>query len=148
MRGEFIRADGLVIPNNITTVGAQQVLRACFRNESPSFWVGVCQGIFSPGLQVGDLIEPSFVSGYARVQLGRDTTDWPTISTLNGEAYVESTDITWSASGTWSNVFNRLFICGSQAGLTGDVFCLGSILPDDIQFNSGDSQTFKYRIYL
>lgn len=149
MRGEFVLADGRVIPNNITTYGGQQVLRAAFQNAALVCYVGLCTGVFTPSLEVQDIFEPPLgVGGYSRIQLTKDATHWENFGSQNGEAWIETQDLVWTASADWSAGFNRLFICFTPTSLTGAVFCLGGVLPDDILPKLGDTFTYKYRIYL
>lgn len=152
LRGEFIRANGLVTPNNVTKVGAQKILDLCFREGSNEFWVGLCTGAFDPGLQVEDLVEPTFTNGYARKQLQNDLDDWPTSGEINGERYVESKDLVWvAAPAAFSAAVTRMFICFDDVATVGDVFALSAALPDEFIIGPTTlvaDRTFRYRLYL
>jgi hypothetical protein len=66
-RGEFHRADGLVIPNNVTIFGAQSILTGFARNTVPTFFVGLCNAVYQPDLTLAQLEEPTIATnGYAR----------------------------------------------------------------------------------
>jgi hypothetical protein len=152
LRGEFIFANGLVIPNNITTVGAQTVLAAALRNTVPSFWVGLCSAVYQPDLAIEDLIEPTLAThGYVRQAVARDSTGWPSDGVVNGEVFFESLPLVWQATGgPFDQPITRMFICGTQSGLTGPVFCLSSAIPDDVVIDVSTGlpdRTFKYRLF-
>lgn len=151
-RGEFIRSDGLVIPNNITTVGVQTLLGAALRNTVPTFWVGLCSAVYQPDLRIEDLTEPTLATnGYARLAVTRDNVGWPSDGVVNGEVYFETLSLIWQAvGGPFDKPVTRMFLCGSQNGVTGDVYALSAALPDDliIDLTTGISdRTFKYRLY-
>jgi hypothetical protein len=121
-RGEFIRRDGLVIPNNVTIAGARAVLAAALRNTVPAFWVGLCSAVYEPDLAIEDIVEPTIATnGYARLAVARDSTGWPGDGQVNGEVYFESLPLVWQATGgPFDQPITRMFICQTQAGLTGD----------------------------
>jgi hypothetical protein len=153
LRGEFRFANGQVIPNNITTAGAHLLLAAALRNTVPTFWVGLCSAVYAPDLEVQDVVEPTIATnGYARLAVARDSTGWPSDGEVNGEVYFESLPLVWQATGgPFDQPITRMFICGSEAGLTGDIFCLSGALPDDFTVDITTPEvdrTFNYRIYL
>lgn len=158
LRGEFRRADGLVIPNNVTVAGKQTLLGLALRNAYPDvgyagMFVGLCQGVYTPGLLVQDLTEPTIATnGYARIALARNSTDWPVTGVVNNRPYMESKDLIWTATGgEFSEAITRLFIAFTLAGVTGDVFALSGALPEELLIDEdtlvGD-RTFRYRVYL
>ncbi len=153
LRGEFIRADGLVIPNNLTIFGADTLLKAALRNTVPTFWVGLVDGVPETELQIEDLDEPTIgTNGYARQQITRDSTGWPVADVLNGEPYLESLWLTWAASGgSFDQAIRRLMIVPSQTDITGDVFALSAPLEGLVTIGVAtveDDRKFKYRLYL
>jgi hypothetical protein len=88
-RGEFRFANGLVIPNNVTDVGAGLLLAAALRNTVIEFWIGLCSGVFAQDLQIEDLVEPTIATnGYARKAVARDIVGWPGDGVVNGISYV------------------------------------------------------------
>lgn len=152
-RGEFVLGDGTVIPNNITTAGAQAILASALRDDdSLTLWVGLCDCVPDPGLQIEDVNEPTLdTNGYARVQITRDLTGWPTIGTVNGEPYAESGWIIFAASGgNFDKAIRRMFICEDEDATTGDVIALSTPLPAAITITPTTPEAnrkFKYRIY-
>lgn len=153
LRGEFIRADGLVIPNNITVFGAQTILYAAMRNTVPTFWVGLVDAVPTQDLQIEDCQEPVIgTHGYGRIQILRSTPGWPGSGTVNAEPYVESDWLIWTATGgAFSLAIRRLMLVTSDVAVTGDVFALSAPLPEAILIDAATPEAdrkFKYRIYL
>lgn len=152
LRGEFIRLDGFVTPNNVTTVGAQTILGAALRNAVPTLWVGLCSAVYAPDLQIEDLAEPTIgVGGYARLPVARDNVGWPNTGVVNGEVYFETLELIWLAVGApFDEAITRMFICGTENGVTGDVYALSAALPDDLTIDPATplaDRTFKYRLF-
>jgi hypothetical protein len=132
LRGEFIRANGLVIPNNVTTAGAAALLGAALR--------------------IQDLVEPTLATNnYARLAVSRDNVGWPSDGVVNGEVYFESLPLVWSATaGPFDQPVTRMFICQTENGLVGDVLALSAALPDDLLIDVDTAEadrTFKYRLF-
>jgi hypothetical protein len=152
LRGEFVRSDGLVIPNNVTIAGARMLLAAALRNTVPTFWVGLCSAVYEPDLAIEDVVEPTIATnGYARLAVARDSTGWPGDGEVNGEVYFESLPLVWQATGgPFDQPVTRMFISATEAGLTGDIFALSAPLPDDLVIDIDTlevDRTFKYRLF-
>lgn len=152
LTGEFIRSDGLVIRNNITKIGAAQILSAAFRDDAPEFWLGLVQGTPDPDLQIEDLIEPTLgVNGYQRYEIARSALGWPNVGEVNGERYIESDWVTWTATGNFSQPIQRLALFMDDTATTGDVFALSAPLPALLTIGAATpliDRKYKYRIYL
>lgn len=155
LRGEFIRGDGLTIPNNITTWGAERMLAMALRAEAQDLWVGLCSGVYTPGLQIEDMLEPTIgVNGYGRKQVLRNNlaTGWLTSGVVNDEPFLETDWMIWvAAGGPFSESIGRMFISATELTVTGDVFCLSAALPSEIVIDVDTLEAdrkFKYRIYL
>lgn len=150
MRGEFIRGDGLVIPNNITLAGSEAFLRSAFRNEAFTPHFGLVNGFPTRGGQIPDLLEPTIgTGGYARQVGARSTGGWPTVGTLGSEIYVESATFTFPATGNYSRTVNRVMMAPTLSGLTGGYLALSSAFPE-LQITAATplgTRQFKYRIY-
>ena len=150
--GRFQNGNGLILPNNITVVGIQTILDMAFRDDTADFWVGLCQGVYAPGLLIQDLTEPTIgTNGYARQQITRDINGWPVDGLANNEPFLESDSLIWAASGgDFDEAITRMFICFSETATTGDVFALSASLPEELTIGTatdiGD-RTFKYRIF-
>src|SRR3546814_11782683 len=91
IRGEFIRGDGLVLPNNITSYGAELLLAAALQGVATT--LNMCLGKCNPkvDLDLNELNEPTIgTGGYARQSLSQDDIDWLTSGELNGERFIET----------------------------------------------------------
>ena len=154
LRGEFRRGDGLVIPNNVTSYGAETILRQAIRDENTlNLFVGLCRGLPRADLEVGDIYAPEIgANGYARIALSRNSTDWPVVDTVNDEVFIESKSLVWTATGgEFSEAIQRMFICYTLADLTGAVFALSAPLESPIVITPSTpvlERTYKYRLYL
>lgn len=153
LRGEFVRGDGLIIPNNVTIVGAGAILAAALRNTAIEFWVGLCSAVYEPDLRIEDLTEPTLATnGYSRFAVARDAIGWPGDGVVNGENYLESLPLVWEATGgPFDEPVTRMFICQTEEGLTGDVIALSAALPDDLLIDEDTAEvdrTFRYRLFL
>lgn len=151
LRGEFRTPSGLVIPNNITKFGADTILKAALRNTVPTFWVGLVDAVPTQDLLIQNVIEPTFTNGYARVQITRDVTGWPTSGEVNGEPFLESDWLTFEATGgNFSQPIRRMMVVASQNATTGNVIALSAPLPALSQITPTTAladRRFKYRIY-
>lgn len=151
-RGEFHRANGLVIPNNVTIFGAQSILEGFARNTVPTFFVGLCNAVYEPELSLADIEEPTIATnGYARIPLPRDATGWPSDGLVNNEPYIESLALVWSAvGGAFDKAITRMFITPEESALVGDLFCLSAALPEEFTIDEDTveaDRTFKYRLF-
>src|SRR3546814_1451405 len=100
IRGEFIRGDGLVFPNNRTSYGAELLLAAALRGVATT--LHMCLGKCNPkfDLDLNELNEPTIgTGGYARQSLSQDDTDWLTSGELNGERFLETRAVIFVPTG-------------------------------------------------
>lgn len=150
--GQFTFKNGLVVPNNITTFGIQTILNMAFLNTDSSLWVGLCNAVFQPDLQIESLEEPTIgVNGYARQEIPRSVLGWPATGMTNLQPFVESDDLIWTpVGGNYDAPISRMFICLSDVAVTGDVFAISGALSEEITFTPAMlevDRTLKYRIY-
>lgn len=150
LRGEFRRADGLVIPNNIMTAGARAILDAACKDSAISFWAGLTRAAPTAGLLLSEIPEPEASNGYSRIAIPRNSTGWSGSGDLNGEPYLETFTLTWNASGSGYNIpVNRLMIVSAETG--GNLLALSSPMPQELTFGPSTpivNRQFVYRIYL
>lgn len=159
LRGEFRFHNGLVVPNNLTSFGRLEILRMAFAGNTraltaagASFYLGLCSALPSDALTLADLAEPTIgVNGYARINVTRDGTGWPTDGYVGSEAYIQSKDLVFAASGgAFSKSVTRLFICQSINAVTGNVIALSADMPTALTIDAATAlvnRTFNYRIY-
>lgn len=159
LRGEFIRSDGLVIPNNVTVFGRATLLAAALRNTVPTFWVGLVDASPDPELLIADCVEPTIgAHGYARIQITRDNAGWPGSGTLNNQPYLESDWMIWAAAGgAFDQSVQRLMLVSNQTNVAMDVtdknlkvLALSAAMPQLLTVDEATleaNRKFKYRLY-
>lgn len=153
LRGEFRFQNGLIVPNNVTVVGAGLILAAALRDSAIAFYVGLCSAVYEPDLRIENIIEPTIaVNGYARLAVARSAIGWPGGGLVNGENYLESLPLVWEAvGGPFDQPVTRMFITQESVATAGDVIALSAALPDDLVIDTTTvevDRTFKYRLYL
>lgn len=154
MRGEFRFADGLILPNNISLAGAKAILDSAFRLQAQTWFAALVSGPPTLDMVQGDLSEPTIgINGYARVALPHNSTGWPTVSDVNGQAYVESAQITFEATGgDFSAPYQRLALVLTETrSLSGVVVALSAPLPFERVVTPATplvERQFTYRVYL
>lgn len=154
MRGQFIRGDGLVIPNNISKAGAAMVLAAAFRDTVPSFYAGLVVGSPTPDMTLSDMVEPAVgTHGYARIAITRDETGWPTVGEVGDSQYISTDWLTWTASGgAFSEAIQRVALFGTNVvDPTNQIYALSIPLPSAYIIDAStplDNRRFKYQIFL
>ena len=153
LRGEFIRGDGLVVPNNITTYGVECLLRWALQGATPTLHMALANCAPAIDLDLTNLGEPVIgTNGYARQPIAQDNVDWPTFGTLNGEAYLETKEFIFTATGgNFSAAVGRIALVNSLAATTGElVVALSNPFPAELLIGPGtpvEQRTFKYRIH-
>jgi hypothetical protein len=153
LRGEFRFANGLIVPNNVTEAGSAAILAAALRNTDITFWVGLCSAVYQPDLKIEDVTEPTLATnGYARLAVTRDLVGWPSGGLVNGESYLESLPLVWTAVGApFDQPVTRMFISQEESATAGDIIALSAALPDDLIIDPATlevDRTFVYRLYL
>jgi hypothetical protein len=144
LSGEFILSlpsgDELVIPNQFTTVGMQQVLSSAFQESSLTWYMGLCA--HNPGdlVPLASINEPGATNGYARVALPLTLDNWPTLGNVNGESFIETRDCQFIATGNYDTLTNRLFLTDGSAviAISAVTGALGTIFA---------TFSTKYRLY-
>ena len=145
MRGEFIRGDGLVLPNNITITGAQRILAGTFAPGNGllgPFGLGLCNGVYTPNMTTNDLDYDSRLQFFVPLP----AVDW-TLGVVNGEAFAESPPVIFAAA-PYNKDVTRLFL-GRE--LTANVYALSSPFPAPVRITIATptaERTFRYRLYL
>lgn len=151
MRGEFIRGDGLVIPNNIMTYGVNQLFMWALLDSGYALHMGLANCNPTPDLNLSALGEPTIgVNGYARQPIAR-TTGWPVNGTLNGETYFETASHVFAAvGGEFSEASTRIALINSLSATIGELVVALSTPFPEVTIGPDTpvlERTFKYRIY-
>jgi hypothetical protein len=105
--------------NALADEGEQQILDVYFRGASPpaSLYVGLVAGSPSDTTTLATMTEVSG-TGYARIALARNSTDWPTLALNSGDYQVVSLAKTFTAGGTWTGATNA-FLTDASSGTSG-----------------------------
>lgn len=155
MRGRFFRADGLVLPNNISKAGAKMILESAFRNTVPEFYVALVVGAPDLDMTMAVMEEPTIgVAGYARIPVLRSAAGWPNSAEIAGERVIGTDWLTWAPTGSgFDKPIQRLALLGNPTGITGatPVYALSSPLPLAVTLLEDtpiSQRQFKYEIYL
>lgn len=153
LRGEFRRGDGLVLPNNITTYGAELILAAALQGVATTLHIGLARCNPKADLDLNELNEPTIgVNGYARQTVSQDDVDWLTAGDLNGERYLETRAFVFAPTGDgFDKEITRPVIVNHGSLTEGQlVVAIGSALPATVVLTPEtpeNERTFKYRLY-
>lgn len=154
MRGQFVRRDGLVLPNNVSLAGAEAILKGAFRLTAQAWYAALVTGSASPSMTMAGMVEPTIgMNGYARVAIAQSALGWPTIGALVNEKYIESDWLTFTASGgNFTQAVQRIALLGfnTYSGAH-PVFALSAIMPVEITIGVATplaQRQFKYQFFL
>ena len=156
IHGEYIitldTGKQIILPNTIVGEGAEQFLAELFKGTAAaSLHMGLCNQVPDNSDVLVDIAtEPTIgVGGYARVPLARNSTDWPTIASANGESFVTSKAAVFTASGAdFDAPHSRLFMCDQLTGFVGTLFSYSAALPSEVTQLDGTAFTAQYRFFL
>lgn len=150
--GEFARADGLVLPNQITAVFASQILGTAIFSDELEMYLGLGDAVPAQILTEADSEEPTIgVGGYARIRLGVDKWNVPDYNA--DQAVLISKPAVFTATGAgFSHTIRRPMIFSSQTRQpTVKMLSVGSPLPEPLLITPTtpiEQRTFVYRLYL
>lgn len=153
LRGEFIRGDGLILPNNITFYGAGLILTAAMQGVATTLHMALGKCNPKADLNLNELNEPTIgTGGYARQTISQDNTDWLTTGVLNGEFFLETRAFVFTPTGSgFDKEITRPVIVNHESLTEGQlVVAVGSALPAAVTLlpaTPEEERTFKYRIY-
>jgi len=146
IRGEYVLRIGdgpeLVIPNQFTIIGMQTIMKAAFWQEIPMLYIGLCNNNIASSLSLAAIQEPSGINGYLRQPVAMNQVNWPVISSVNGESYIESREFTFDLTGGVSTPVGRLFITDGTY-----VISISSEFMDGVQVYD-EPITTKYRLFI
>lgn len=134
-----------------TKVYEEELLKLIYQGDTTAFasgfYLGLCN---SDGVTnettLADLTEVTG-SGYARVQLNRNSTDWGDPAEGSNSYHTESKQITFTATGDWT-AFNRAFICNAASGTSGKLFIISGALTTTKTLSTGESFSLTFTNYL
>jgi len=145
----------LVIPNLVPLAGQEEFLKMLFRDDSAvagggDFYVGLCDQTPASSDTLSDVTsEPNSDGGYARKSIARNSTGWPTITTVNGRKVIRSKTVTWTASGAdFSADIARLFLTDQASGTTGVLYAFSGNLNAALTIVDGQSFSAQYEFFI
>lgn len=137
--------------NTLVSDGASYFLRTLFRGEAvlpANFYIGLTNA--NPGFDLSTLAaiaggEPNVAQGYARQPAVRNTSDW-VVTEINGAWRARSKLVTFTASGTYSIDWVRMFICNAASGTSGNVFALSNpaVVPNHVTVGLGPPVRYDF----
>jgi len=154
MRGQFIINPGtekeIIVPNTIVAEGAEAYLATLFNSTAlTGFYVGLCNQVPDNADVLADITtEPGATGGYARQALARNSTDWPTIATVDEETSVKSKVVSFAASGAdFDTAITRMFLASVASG-AGTLYSYSAALASAVTVLDGDSFDVQYEMFL
>lgn len=139
--------DQLWAPNDLADNGEQIILDVFFRGASApaSLYVGLVAGSPAETTTLATMTEVTG-TGYARIALARNATDWPTLALDVGDYRVVSLAKVFTAGGTWTGATNA-FLTGAASGTSGDFIAYAALAATRTLLN-GDTLTVTNRVKL
>lgn len=152
IRGQFIRGDGLVLPNNVTDLGCQTILAAALQHSVVTYYLGLIQGVYDPAMAYADITEPTIgTNGYARQALASSNVGWPTAGSLNGERFMRSKNCVFVPTGPgFDKSITRVALFDGATTAAG-ILAISSPLPAPVQLLAATdvlSRTFAHQLFL
>jgi hypothetical protein len=153
MRGEFRRADGLILQNNVTLLGSMAILKSWARQEARTFWFGLVKGAPDSVLTQSQVNEPTVgTNGYVRKVIAQTSGGWPVTGNVGVENYIESVAMVWTATGNFDKAITRLALFDTATqDPTNPIYALSVPLPTELVIGVAtpiEQRTWKYRLYL
>lgn len=154
LRGEFIRGDGLVLPNNLSLAGSEAILTCWARNTIPTFVFGLVKGTPTQNMTQNDMVEPTIgTNGYARIPITRDAAGWPVFGNVGVENYIGTPPLVFKpVGGAFNNEVQRVALFDTTNQVPSNpVFALSAPLPNPVVLDTTtppEEYTFYYRLYL
>lgn len=115
------------VENYLSDGGEQAILDVFFRNGTmPSMYIALVIG--DPG-ETGTpaTMTETAGTGYARILLNRNTTDFPTLALDSGDYKVTSAAKVFTAGGTWTAGITHMAIVTSASGTTGSILAVQAL---------------------
>jgi len=154
MRGQFIRGDGLILPNNVSQAGAAMILRGAFRLTSQPIYAALVRGAPTLSMRMVSMSEPTIgVNGYNRVFIPQDENSWPQLGEFNSETFIRSMWLPFAAvGGSFDKPIQRIALVGSAIyNPTDPVFALSAPLEVPLVITPDTPlayRRFRYQFYL
>jgi len=154
LRGEFVRGDGLILPNNVSLAGSQAILTAWARGTVPTFVFGLIKGSPTLTMTETNVGEPTIGhNGYNRIAVTRDVNGWPVFGNVGVENYIGTKPLVFTPTGgAFDQPIQRVALFDS---LTKDpahnIYSMSAPLQNEVILDVStpvEQRTFYYRLYL
>ena len=139
-------------PNALMDEGEQEILDVYLRAATPptSHYFGLGNNGGTPGVpaETATLATITEVSGsgYARIAVARNTTDWPTLALDAGDYQASSVTKQFSATGTWTAA-DYLFLTTVASGTVGKLIATVALSASRVLLN-GDKLDVSMKVKL
>jgi hypothetical protein len=137
-------------PNTLVDTGEQDILAVYFRagTAPTTFYIGLCNSTPIETTTLATLTAEAAGSGYARQQITRDATGWPTLALQGGDYRADAATKTFTAAGGTIGPVTTSFLCTNAASGTTGTLVSFDALSASRTLNSGDSLDVSQRISL
>jgi hypothetical protein len=110
------------IDNALADGGENAMLDVFYRNGSaPTFYFSLWNDTPVDTDTIATLLNEVTGTGYARISVARNSTDWATLALVSGDYKVTSVAKTFTASGTWTAA-TQLCLVSSSSGTAGTFY--------------------------
>jgi hypothetical protein len=149
--------------NALYDVGEQDILEVYFRAATAptGFYMGLLKSTYSivethtmvtVAPATNELTNASDGGYSARLALTRDNTGWPTSALNGGDWQISSAQVTWTATGAWTDTAGFLFLVAGGAATVGDttgkLLAVAALSPTRQLQASGDTLKVTYNVKL
>lgn len=133
--------------NALADEGEQQILDVYLRGASPpaSLYVGLVAGSPTDTTTLATMTEVTG-TGYARIAIARNTTDWPTLALNSGDFMATSLAKVFTAGGTWTGATNAI-LTDASSGTAGKFISYAPLAATRTLVN-GDTLTVTHTVKL
>jgi hypothetical protein len=136
--------------NALADEGESDLLAVYFRAATAptTFYLGLLNSTPTDTTTLATMTNEPSGSGYARQEITRDNTGWPTLALDGGDFRVVSTTETFTAAGGTIGPVTYAFLCTNAATGTTGKFLVFNALSSSRTLNDGDSLDVTMRVKL
>jgi hypothetical protein len=137
-------------PNALADEGENNILDVYLRAATAptTFYLGLLNSTPTDTTTLATMTSEPSTGGYARQQITRDSTGWPTLALDSGDHMATATVETFTASGATIGPVTYAFLCTNAASGTSGKFLVYNALSASRTLNDGDSLDVTMRVKL
>lgn len=137
-------------PNALADEGEQDILAVYLRagTAPTTFYLGLLNSTPTDTTTLATMTGEPSGNGYARQQITRDNTGWPTLALDTGDYRAVAATKTFTASGGTIGPVTYAFLCTNAATGTSGKFLVYNALSSSRTLNDGDSLDVTMRVKL